>query len=176
MAKKKSSKPKVSTPSQTSVREQKRQQFTETSSNRSAIIGVAAVIAVIAVSIIAGTVLRNDKTAPAAAAATTAGGDVTIAVADVSDGQMHIYANTTGGKGDYFVMADKNGKLHSALNACEVCGPAGYKQIADGVIQCQKCMRTFKTEDVGILHGGCDPIPLDSTVDGKNLVIAATAL
>ena len=56
------------------------------------------------------------------------------------------------------------------LDACEVCGNAGYYE-RSGVVVCRRCDVVMNTSTIGF-KGGCNPIPLKYEVDGGNLVFA----
>ena len=62
---------------------------------------------------------------------------MTIPVAQVNDGKAHFYSYDAGGTTvKYFVLADKNGKVRAALDACEVCfaQKKGYHQQGDAMV------------------------------------------
>ena len=56
------------------------------------------------------------------------------------------------------------------LDACEVCGNAGYYE-RGGVVVCRRCDVVMNTSTIGF-KGGCNPIPLKYEVEGGNLVFA----
>ena len=56
------------------------------------------------------------------------------------------------------------------LDACDVCGNAGYFQRGDTVV-CKRCDVVMNINTIG-LAGGCNPIPLNFRVDGGYIVIA----
>lgn len=56
------------------------------------------------------------------------------------------------------------------LDACEVCGNAGYYE-RGGVVVCRRCDVVMNTNTIGF-KGGCNPIPLKYEVEGGNLVFA----
>ena len=60
------------------------------------------------------------------------------------------------------------------LDACDVCGSAGYFQRGDTVV-CKRCDVVMNTNTIG-LAGGCNPIPLTFRVDGGYIVIPMEAL
>ena len=64
----------------------------------------------------------------------------------------------------YFVLADKNGKVRAALDACEVCfaQKKGYQQEGDTMV-CNNCGQVFPSDQINVVTGGCNPIPLDKT-------------
>ncbi len=56
------------------------------------------------------------------------------------------------------------------LDACEVCGNAGYYE-RNGLVVCRRCDVVMNTNTIGF-KGGCNPIPLRYEVEGGNLVFA----
>ena len=60
------------------------------------------------------------------------------------------------------------------LDACEVCGNAGYYE-RGGLVVCRRCDVVMNTNTIGF-KGGCNPIPLNYEVEGGNLVFAMTDL
>ena len=56
------------------------------------------------------------------------------------------------------------------LDACEVCGNAGYYE-RNGLVVCRRCDVVMNTNTIGF-KGGCNPIPLKYEVEGGNLVFA----
>ncbi|MBR4711143.1 MAG: DUF2318 domain-containing protein [Clostridia bacterium] len=56
------------------------------------------------------------------------------------------------------------------LDACDVCGSAGYYQRGDTVV-CKRCDVVMNTNTIG-LAGGCNPIPLAFRVEDGCVVIA----
>ncbi|HWF06965.1 MAG TPA: Fe-S-containing protein [Bryobacteraceae bacterium] len=102
-------------------------------------------------------------------------GAVRIPVASVSDGVLHRFEVEDDGIGVRFIVVEKPDKtLAAALDACEICGPKGFYQ-KGGQIICANCGSGIVPSTIGI-HGGCNPIPLESHVDGDTLVIDRAAL
>jgi uncharacterized membrane protein len=60
------------------------------------------------------------------------------------------------------------------LDACEVCGNAGYYE-RNGVVVCRRCDVVMNTSTIGF-KGGCNPIPLSYEVENGNLVFAMADL
>ncbi len=56
------------------------------------------------------------------------------------------------------------------LDACEVCGNAGYYE-RGGLVVCRRCDVVMNTNTIGF-KGGCNPIPLPYEVEGGNLVFS----
>ena len=56
------------------------------------------------------------------------------------------------------------------LDACDVCGNAGYYE-RNGQVVCRRCDVVMNINTIGF-KGGCNPIPLSYEVEGGNLVFA----
>jgi uncharacterized membrane protein len=166
------------TPSRT-VREQKRAQFEGKRSNTKLHIALAAGALVI-VAVIAAVVVMNRGGAQAATAtaASSGSGDITLPVAQVNDGKAHFYTyDANGTTVKYFVLASKDGTVRAALDACEVCYPKklGYHQVGDSM-QCNNCGKKFRSDQINVVTGGCNPIPLTRSVSGDTLTIQSSSL
>jgi len=73
---------------------------------------------------------------------------------------------------EFFVLKSEDGVVRAAFNACDVCYGAlrGYSQ--DGQIMvCNNCGRQFPADRINIVQGGCNPSPLDRSVEGDYLVL-----
>jgi uncharacterized membrane protein len=164
--------------SQSTTRQEKRAQF-EQPRSRTGLHMTLAGIALVAVIAVAALVLMNrggGETATATAAAPS--GDVTIPISQVKDGKAHFYSFDAGGTTvKYFVLADQNGKVRAALDACEVCfaQKKGYHQEGDTMV-CNNCGKVFPSDQINVITGGCNPIPLDKTVSGGQLTITTDSL
>jgi uncharacterized membrane protein len=79
----------------------------------------------------------------------------------------------------YFAVKDKQGNVHVAFDACDVCYEAkkGYKQNGD-LMQCLNCGKTFSITSIGTENtaGGCWPSYLPMNIDGNDVVIKITDL
>jgi uncharacterized membrane protein len=106
------------------------------------------------------------------------GGDVHIPVKTVDDGKAHFFAYTADGKTvTFFVMKAQDGSFRTALDACVACNHAklGYRQ-EGALVVCNNCGMGFKPTDIGMMTGGCNPIPLNRSMDGQLLVLKAKDL
>ncbi len=55
-----------------------------------------------------------------------------------------------------------DGTVRTALNTCQVCYSSGrgfYKQSGD-VVVCQNCGNRFRIDQIELIKGGCNPIPI----------------
>lgn len=69
---------------------------------------------------------------------------------------------------------EKGGEIATAFDACLICGPKGYYQ--DGPnITCLHCGSAVYPPTIG-QAGGCNPIPLASRVEGRDLVLRVADL
>ncbi|MBI5252532.1 MAG: DUF2318 domain-containing protein [Desulfomonile tiedjei] len=73
----------------------------------------------------------------------------------------------------FFVVKSTDGIIRAALDACEVCHRAkkGYVQQGNDMI-CINCGLKFRTDKVNEVKGGCNPHPVNRTIQGENLVIS----
>jgi uncharacterized membrane protein len=100
---------------------------------------------------------------------------VRIPVADVSDGNLHRFLVDDDGVHVRFIVIQKaNKSLAVALDACSICGTQGYLQKGAQVI-CRNCASEIVLDTIGT-PGGCNPVPLQSHIDGSTLVIDESAL
>jgi hypothetical protein len=109
---------------------------------------------------------------------TAQGGDVRISMKTFDDGKAHFFAYTSGGKTvTFFVVKAVDGSFRTALDACVACNHAklGYRQEGDLVV-CNNCGMGFKPTDIGMVTGGCNPIPVNKSVDGQLIVLKAKDL
>jgi len=103
------------------------------------------------------------------------GGDVRIPVQSIEDGQAHFFSYTAGGKTiTFFVMKAADGSIRTALDACVSCNHAklGYRQ-EGGLVVCNNCGMGFKPTDIGMTTGGCNPIPVNRSIDNGILIVKA---
>ena len=68
-----------------------------------------------------------------------------------------------------------DGTIRTALNTCQICFDSGrgyYKQIGEYLV-CQNCDNRFNKDQVEIIKGGCNPIPIleDNKQDAGDYII-----
>jgi len=100
-------------------------------------------------------------------------GIVRFPLSTFDDYQAHHYTYMhEGGAVEFFVLKSKDGVVRAAFNACDVCfqSKKGYTQDGDEVI-CNNCGRRFPADQINVVNGGCNPSPLQRTVEGDTLVI-----
>ncbi|MFY9824055.1 MAG: Fe-S-containing protein [Thermoanaerobaculia bacterium] len=69
---------------------------------------------------------------------------------------------------------EKGGRIATAFDACVICGPRGYYQEGTNVT-CLHCGSGVYPPSIG-QSGGCNPVPLTSRVEGRDLVLKAADL
>lgn len=102
-------------------------------------------------------------------------GQVSVPKSAVSDGDLHRYqANVNGTEIRFLLYKKPNGDVVAVYDACTICGSVGFYKKGNQII-CKNCAAPVNAQSVG-QPGGCNPIPLKSTVVGDSLVITATDL
>ena len=103
--------------------------------------------------------------------------EVRIPLSQVDDFNLHAFEMNRSGSPNkaprvrWIVIRKPNSAAYGVgLDACEVCGSAGYFQRGDTVV-CKRCDVVMNTNTIG-LAGGCNPIPLSFRVEGGNIVFA----
>ncbi len=142
-----------------------------------------------AVTVVAGAILltavvfvmttRQPEAGGIATAVAAAGADVRLDAAQFDDGKARFFTYTTAAKQTlkFFVLKSADGVIRAAFDTCDVCYRArkGYRQAGDTMV-CNNCGQVFRSVDINVLHGGCNPVPLDRTVQGGQVVLTAAAL
>ncbi len=102
---------------------------------------------------------------------TVSDGQILISMESVNDGNLHRFEYTTekGVKVRWIVIKKPGSATYGVgLDACEVCGDAGYFQRGEQVV-CKRCDVVMNINTIGF-KGGCNPIPLPYSVSGGSLV------
>ena len=111
---------------------------------------------------------------------TLVGSVVTLPTAAINDDDLHRFGvNVDNGKGQttevrFLLYKKPNGQIVSVADACQICGPVGFYKSSEGII-CKMCASPIAPQSVGT-PGGCNPIPLKSTVANGEVTIAAADL
>jgi len=111
---------------------------------------------------------------------TLIGTQVTVPTSDVTDNKLHRYSvHIDGADGKstevrFLLFKKPDGNLVSVADACHICGPVGF-YIGEQGITCKMCSSPLVASSMG-QPGGCNPIPLKSTIEGSQVVIAKADL
>jgi len=117
---------------------------------------------------------RANAAPPAARVIVAVGSEVRIPVSEVEDGKMHLFTVTAGGQSMRFMIIKKPNGYGTALDACRICGAEGYRQDGQNVV-CRHCASAIYIPTIGEA-GGCNPIKVQSHVNGGDLVMDISAL
>ncbi|HYL68766.1 MAG TPA: Fe-S-containing protein [Candidatus Limnocylindria bacterium] len=100
---------------------------------------------------------------------------VRIPLSELTDSSLHFYTVDVSGTLIRFLVIHKsNGEYGTALDACQICGPAGFRQQGQNVI-CRNCAASIYIPSIGE-SGGCNPIGVKSQVQGGEVVMDLSAL
>jgi uncharacterized membrane protein len=100
---------------------------------------------------------------------------VHIPLSELTDSSLHFYtADVNGTVIRFLVIHQTNGDYATALDACQICGRAGYRQEGQNIM-CRNCGASIYVPSIGD-HGGCNPIPVKSSVARGEVIVDLTAL
>jgi len=111
---------------------------------------------------------------PQARALEAVNGIVKVPVAEVQDGNLHLFTLNANGSTIRFMVIKKPNGYGTALDACLICGAEGYRQDGQNVI-CRHCASAIYIPSIGG-KGGCNPIGFTSQVQGDNVVIDVSSV
>jgi len=100
---------------------------------------------------------------------------VRIPLSELTDSSLHFYtAEVNGTVIRFLVIHKQSGDYATALDACQICGTAGYRQEGQNVI-CRNCGASIYIPSIG-QSGGCNPISVKSRVAGGEVIVDLSAL
>lgn len=98
-----------------------------------------------------------------------------VPLSELTDSSLHFYTAEVNGTAVRFLVIHKmNGDYGTALDACQICGGAGFHQQGQNVI-CRNCAAAIYIPSIGE-SGGCNPIAVKSHVEGGDVVMDLSAL
>ncbi len=102
-------------------------------------------------------------------------GQVVIPLSELTDASLHFFtADVNNTVIRFLVIHQTNGDYAVALDACQICGTAGYRQDGQNVV-CRNCGATIYVPSIGD-KGGCNPIPVKARVEGGVVTVDLSAL
>jgi high-affinity iron transporter len=100
---------------------------------------------------------------------------VRIPLTELTDSTLHFYsADINGSVIRFLVIHKQSGDYATALDACQICGPAGYRQEGQSII-CRTCGAAIYIPSIGE-SGGCNPIGVKSHVEGGAVLVDLSAI
>jgi high-affinity iron transporter len=117
---------------------------------------------------------RANSAPPVARTIAASGNEVRVSIAEVQDGNLHLFTVNSGGQLIRFMIIKKPNGWGTALDACRICGAEGYRQDGQNVI-CRHCASAIYVPTIGEA-GGCNPIGVPSHTDGPDLVLDLSTL
>jgi high-affinity iron transporter len=100
---------------------------------------------------------------------------IRIPLTDLTDSSLHFYtADVNGSVIRFLVIHKTDGDYATALDACQICGPSGYRQEGQSII-CRTCGAAIYVPSIGE-SGGCNPIGVKSHVEGGAVVVDLSAI
>ena len=137
---------------------------------------VGTLVCIVLFSVILTVVKTNDTkqvelSAPESYTVDAGAGVILIPAEAVNDGHLHRFEYRTENNIDvrWIVVKKPNSASYGVgLDACEVCGNAGYFE-RNGQVVCKRCDVVMNINTIGF-KGGCNPIPLAYEVREGNLV------
>lgn len=107
------------------------------------------------------------------------GQDVQLPITSLAAGAARFFRYTTaaGREVRFFVMRSSDGVVRAAFDTCDVCyrEHRGYRQEGDNMI-CNNCGRAFRSVDINVISGGCNPAPLQRAIAGDDVLITSAAI
>lgn len=100
-------------------------------------------------------------------------GIISIALEKVSDGHLHKFSYVTPRKYDvrFLVVKKPAGTAYGVgLDACDICGIAGYYERGNDEVVCRRCDVVMNKNTIGF-KGGCNPVPFEYEIRGGKIYI-----
>ena len=135
------------------------------------LLGCVVLCALIMTAVKAGDTKQVELSAPEAYTVDQEAGVVLVPMENVSDGHLHRFEYQTEKNINVrwiVVKKPNSASFGVGLDACEVCGNAGYFE-RSGQIICKRCDVVMNINTIGF-KGGCNPIPMPYEVRDGNLV------
>ncbi len=106
------------------------------------------------------------------------GGDLLIQTEDIGTEASYFDYDVDGVTVEVLAVLASDGTIRLALNTCQVCNGSPYAYfVQDGDdFVCQNCLNRFSSTDVGVVSGGCNPVPItaeDYTESDGTFVVPA---
>ena len=130
------------------------------------VIAAAVVIAAAAVTLLPKNSEDKNDAQVLESTASVSGSDLLIQSKDIGTAASYFDYDANGINVQVFAVQASDGTIRLALNTCQICNGSPYayfEQDGDWFI-CQNCRNRFASTDVGVLNGGCNPVPITDQV------------
>ena len=117
---------------------------------------------------------RASSAPPSSRTVAAAADLIRIPIAEVQDGNLHIFNVASGTQDFRFLIIKKPQGWGVALDACRICGAEGYRQDGQNVV-CRHCASAIYIPTIGEA-GGCNPVGLPFQVEGLNIVVNVSSI
>ena len=100
-------------------------------------------------------------------------GIISVELAKVSDGHLHKFSYVTPNGYDvrFLIVKKPAGTAYGVgLDACEICGIAGYYERGNDEVVCRRCDVVMNKNTIGF-KGGCNPVPFEYEVRAGKIFI-----
>ena len=104
------------------------------------------------------------------------GNNIIIPLSEVDDGHLHRFSYKKDGHDIRFIIVKKpNSTAYGVgLDACQICGVAGYYERKNDVV-CKRCDVVMNKATIGF-KGGCNPIPFEYKIENSKIIIEKSVL
>jgi uncharacterized membrane protein len=146
---------------------------TEKRSRLPLLVGIVVAIVIVGAAVVYKNQSSVNPSASASTPATAGSTSVSFPVSLFEDGKARHFEHVDGKYTiRYFILKSSDGVIRAAFDACDVCWPAGkgYYQEGDAMV-CRNCGRRFASVLVNEVKGGCNPAPLNRTLENGELFI-----
>lgn len=123
----------------------------------------------------------TDNKATNGAAFEIVGKDLKFSKADITEKASFFPYEEVSTYMEVIAIKASDGSIRTALNTCQVCYDSGrgyYEQVGDTLV-CQNCGNVFGVDDIEVIKGGCNPIPIletEKSEDDEFVTIKGTFL
>ncbi|ROR26400.1 putative membrane protein DUF2318 [Mobilisporobacter senegalensis] len=93
-------------------------------------------------------------------------GNMAIPLSDITEDATFYSYDNDGLNMEVIAIKASDGSIRTAFNTCQVCfgsGLAYYEQEGDKLV-CQNCGNQFTADEVELIKGGCNPVPINEDV------------
>jgi uncharacterized membrane protein len=119
----------------------------------------------------------SGKTTNKASQVSVNNSDLVIPISEVSETAKFYPYSVDGIDMEIIALKASDGTVRTALNTCQICYDSGrgyYLQEGDTLV-CQNCGNRFSADQVEMVKGGCNPVPImkeNKTENGTNITIS----